>query len=79
MQYILTQEERDNLVDKGDLILANCAIDTLRRMAVPEGKCVHDHKGPEYCDDCPLSDIGSNHVRRELSKAMCKLNRYYSK
>ncbi len=76
MQYILTQDEMDNLVPKVDHVKALDAIACMRRMIVPVGKCVHDSGGPGYCDDCPLSSLGLGY---EMSKQMCNLHRQYSK
>ena len=84
MQFILTQQERDALVDAEQLNKANGAIAALRRMVVPLGQCVHDNNGPEYCDACPLSSIGGDWKGEtrppyELSRTMCWLPRSYSK
>ena len=67
MQYILTQEERDALVPKGDLKRMEKKRDVLVQIALAMLKvidknclCVHDPEGDGrmcgYCDDCPLAE-----------------------
>ncbi len=81
MQFLLTEQERAALVDAQELHKANGAIAHMRRMIVPDGKCIHDADGPEYCDRCPLSSPGirGTSPSYELSQSMCWLNRNYSK
>jgi hypothetical protein len=75
MQYLLTREEFDGLVLRQELDAAKDAIKRMRRMIVPEGKCVHDTNGPFYCDECQLHDF----TQYEQSRLMCNLKRSYSK
>ena len=88
MQYILTEEEFNNLRTKKDyddlrkeIKILESALEWARNKITK--KCIHTH-GEEhimYCDECPLSDIGGRKHRpsHKISKALCTLDREYSK
>ena len=62
MQYILTQEEYDNLVPKRDLDRAKEKIEILNEEVIKLSGfvCIYENKFPHtYCDLCPLSSFGT--------------------
>ena len=60
MQYVLTKEEYDNLVSKEKYykMLDLVVLLNEKVLEVAKFRCIHD-KGCGYCDDCPISGIGS--------------------
>ena len=89
MMYTLTQEELDNLVPKSELERLEKAMDWMRNTFVqrcPYNSCPPPGRLYTYCSMCPVSDIGPEDElhqipkpTREISKAICHLQRNYSK
>lgn len=92
MQYILTQEELNNLRTKKDyedlrkeIKILESALEWARDKIAR--KCIHTHDEEHivYCDECPLSDIGGRgkeakrRPTHRISNAICTLDREYSK
>lgn len=61
MQYILTQEEYDNLAPKWKVECYEKQIDILNKKVLELSgcRCIYDNKFG-YCDFCPLSSFGTN-------------------
>lgn len=60
MEYILTQEEYDNLVPKSELNKAKEKIDILndKVLKLSGFSCIYDKKSVfSYCDLCPLNRL----------------------
>ena len=86
MMYILTQEEMDRLVPKEELEKADKALGWARERLAPRCSRNESVDGAPYyyCDDCPLSDIGSkkkipDRPENDISRVICKHRRSYSK
>lgn len=82
MQYILTQEERNNLVPLAQLDGAMVALEEARKQILKSANftCWHaPNANPDYdlCDDCPCSSIedGKDYKTWEL---VCGLSKNYS-
>jgi hypothetical protein len=93
MQYILTEEEYNNLTNKQEaemqIAMRDKALAWARKQLKPK------YCGEGYCDTCTISDIGFyceddgdtiiekvegvNAPTRNVSKMVCKLTRNYSK
>jgi hypothetical protein len=58
MQYILTEEEKNNLVPKKDLDLANEKLAMLLREYRKIG-CAIDNNTEECCDRCPIASLNN--------------------
>jgi len=92
MYYILTKEEFNNLRTKKDYEALRREIKVLEsalkwaRDKIAR-KCIHNHDEDHimYCDECPLSDVGGRGKEKKrrpshkISKALCTLDREYSK
>jgi hypothetical protein len=83
MQYILTQEERNNLVPMADLDKAKVALNEARKelLKANDFTCWHDPQSNSdynYCDNCPCSSIqeGKDYKTWGL---VCSLSKNYSK
>lgn len=83
MQYILSQEEFNTLINKKEVELRDKALEFARKLIV---KYNNIRCGEEYCDRCPLSSIGfyyndndPNKITDGVSKMLCKEYRHYSK
>lgn len=62
MEYIITQEEKDNLVPKRELERAKGAITYSFSLLRKSGlSCIYDGKSRkiDYCDKCPLSRLNT--------------------
>lgn len=83
MQYLLSQEEFDNLVPKQKLIATDKAIEILQFYAEKQVKCWQlkkDNKYDEYCDDCPLSRLRhKDFIEALVSVTPCSRNQSFSK
>lgn len=82
MQYILTQEEMDNLVPKKQVEDRDKALSMLRDMVLKgvSVKCWRDephHYG--YCDKCPLAPLYNPASLREVTMLLCDRPKEYSK
>lgn len=82
MQYILTQEERNNLVPLTSLENAKHALEEARKAMLEAANftCWHSPESDsewDYCDDCPCSSIadGKDYKIWEL---ICGLSKNYS-
>ena len=84
MQYLLTQDELDNLVPQAELAFKTTALEVARKIIMKEAKenCIHD-KTPEWvgyadCGKCPCSSLreGEDH---KVMKQICTLEQRYSK
>lgn len=83
MQYLLTEEERRELVPVADLRGRDsalvAAVDMILKLA--KHTCIHARpQSTEYCDNCPCSSTGSNRFKLtyEQSRLICRLPRNYS-
>lgn len=56
MQYILTEEEYKNLVQKQEVEELGKKVEKLNQMVLEysEYTCRHDMRGFGYCDKCPI-------------------------
>lgn len=84
MQYILTEEEINNLVPMSRLAASREAIKAMREMIVGD-RCIHSRAGQLgqfiYCEQCPLDDMNDdlpNPPTAAISAEMCDLHREYS-
>lgn len=78
MQYILTQEEYNNLVPKNIYDNKCKEIEKLNRLVLKatKFKCIYDRTKEEnekngycfYCDDCPLVAAGTCRRNKEFSQ-----------
>jgi hypothetical protein len=83
MQYILTEAEYDALTPVKRLQSRNEALEVAREIII---RLSGYPCGKDYCDGCPISDIGFNYddskterPSREVSRYICIRNRKYSK
>lgn len=82
MQYILTQEEYDNMLPKILVAKRDEALEVARKIIV---KLSGIACGTAYCDDCPIANPerympkGREESSRDVSLAICHLYRKYSK
>lgn len=81
MQFILTQQELDDLVPKAKLTTQSRLIEEARITILKLAKfdCIHNETGSNrggYCDDCPCSPL--NHKDYQLWSAVCTLSKDYS-
>lgn len=83
MQYLITEDERKNLVNKDELTKADLALAAARKklLLLAGFDCIHDHNGRNtdgYCSDCPCSPI--NHVNDYATwSRVCWLDKNYPK
>ena len=81
MQYILTQEEKNNLVPLVQLEAVKVALNEARKeILLASGYvCIHDENAGEYdlCDDCPCSSIGEGKDYKTW-ELICGLDKDYS-
>ena len=79
MQYLLTREEVDNLVDKKHLEEARKAAQITGALLLRASgfTCIHDQPGGGYCDDCPISK--GRELSYSESRIVCTRPRNYSK
>ena len=82
MQYLLTQEERNNLVPLVDLDKAKLALEEARKQILKSSNftCWHEpESNPDYdlCDDCPCSSIGEGKDYKTW-ELVCGLSKNYS-
>lgn len=72
MQYILTEEEYNNLVDKQQYNHKCEKVNELNKLVLKlsKFKCIHDRKeyGDFYCDRCPLSETGTCDKEKEFGQ-----------
>ncbi len=75
MQYVLTQEEYDDLVPKQKLKDCQDALTWMRVKFLPD--CIHVKPKQyfNYCGRCPIDKIED----RGISKAACPLDRAHGK
>lgn len=85
MQYLLTQEEYNDLNKKADAGQNNRAQGVALKMmrhALTDGLCVHT-AGRNYCDECPIHKIERNLSSSDLSNQvkshLCDQPREYSR
>lgn len=83
MQFLLTESERAELVDKHELTLANHALAAARTMILSLSgfECIHTPGGRNeggYCGDCPCSPLGKGRDREKLER-ICWLPKRYGK
>lgn len=78
MQYLLTEEEHDNLTPIKRVERRDQSLEVARQLII-ELAGIECYKG--YCDSCPISSIGhgAKVVNRDDSKLICKKTRKYSK
>jgi hypothetical protein len=87
MQYILTQAEYDALTPVKRLQERNEALEVAREIIVRLNESRTGMKcGVDYCDTCPISDIGhakdgsmEDRPSHKESKHICIKERYYSR
>jgi hypothetical protein len=80
MQYILTQDEINNMTPKSDVEARDMALFAAREklLLVSGFTCIHAVDGKnEYCDGCPCSYIDNSH-NYETWQLVCNLNKEYS-
>lgn len=82
MQYILTQEERNNLVPLANLDNAKAALEEARKQILKSANftCWHDPESNsdyDMCDDCPCSSIGDGKDYKTW-ELVCGLSKNYS-
>jgi hypothetical protein len=81
MQYILTQEEKDNLVPKSEVEKRDEALELARRIIVN----LAGIQCGGYCNFCPVSSIQLDPKSKdlvpsdELSELMCRQYKRYGK
>lgn len=80
MMFLLTQEERDELVPHGDVEVRDQALWMARALILTSSgfRCIHDRSTAEhgrYCDDCPVH----TGLDRRSSRLVCTKTREYSK
>lgn len=79
MQYILTQEEYNNLVPKSSYDNKCEEVDKLNKLVlkVADFKCIHDRTMEDeekygfddfFCDDCPLVAVGTCSRKKEFTQ-----------
>ena len=83
MQYLLTQDEMDELVPKWKLDEREEALAWAKKaiLGLANFRCIHEG-GFAYCDECPLSNIGdvkADKLSYEISRHVCGAPRKYSK
>ena len=88
MQYILTQEEKNNLAPKEEVENRDAALESARILILAQSgwlrRCGHG-----YCDGCPVDSIGHHdwsgykpipHIAdHKVGKLICRKTRHYSK
>jgi len=82
MQYILTQEERNNLVPLVSLENAKAALEEARKaiLEATNFTCWHSPESNsewDMCDDCPCSSIGEGKDYKTW-ELVCGLSKNYS-
>ena len=81
MQYILSQDELDNLIPKSKEPKYKCALSIARGVILTESSfiCIHDRKESRdyYCDKCPLGKPFGDSFNSY--KLICTRERNYSK
>ena len=85
MQYILSQEEFDSLIDVEKFREKVAALEVARKIItrLSEQPCENEFGGEWYCGFCPISDLGG-HAKEERpnqqeSHHICRKERCYSK
>jgi hypothetical protein len=83
MQFLLTESERAELVDRHELTLANHALVVTRTMILSLSgfECIHTPGGRNeggYCGDCPCSPLGKGDEYRTWER-ICSLPKRYGK
>lgn len=79
MQYILSESELNDLVHKNGVIERNTALETARKIII---NLTNYPCGKDYCDMCPISEVGSlqnDRPNSTTSRLICKKPRRYSK
>ena len=81
MQYILTEEERANLVPLKELDNRKDALEIARKLILESAKftCIHeelDYEDWSVCDECPCSPLKQENYK--LGKLICPLRQEYS-
>lgn len=80
MQYILTQEEMNNMTPKADVEARDRALFAAREklLLVSGFECIHalDSKN-DLCDDCPCSWVDNGHDYKTW-QLVCGLSKEYS-
>lgn len=83
MQYLLTQEERDNLVSKKHYKRALEALELARILIISQAKVkVSDNLwrtlecGSDYCSNCPIGSLEDDYLMRSM---ICNKNKKYGK
>jgi len=82
MQYLLTQEERDSLVGKEEVVLRDHALAAAREklLQLADFDCIHKPGGRNidgYCSDCPCSPIADGNDYKTWIR-VCWLQQSYS-
>lgn len=82
MQFLLTEEERKNLVPLDDLIASQTALAYCLQLLEPEW-CPYKGVPGRYCNLCPLETLHEDkypgHPGREIVKLICTRDRVYGK
>lgn len=83
MQYLLTEEEYNNLVPKAEVERRDLALKKLHELFFKHStfKCIHDTQDRRmygYCDYCPLAPMHPE-LPYEVSKLLCDKSKEYSK
>jgi hypothetical protein len=80
MQYLLTEEERKNLIPIADLEKPKQALEMARKAMLKQAgfTCVHDEKEGAFmiCDNCPCAPL--NLEDYNLGKLLCTRTQDYS-
>ena len=77
MQYILTQEEMDHIINNGNKdyeLLSKSVLENSKELL--KELCPRVAQGWEYCDDCPALSLFNIH--RTGNKAFCFLPKKFS-
>lgn len=83
MEYVLTQEEMDNLIPKWKLDEREEALLWAKKaiLRTANFECIHENTY-SYCDECPISNVGDAQTDKasyEISRHVCGESRKYSK
>jgi hypothetical protein len=82
MQYILTQDELNDLTPKSEVEIRNKALTMAREtmLKLANFDCIHDVNGKNYnwyCTDCPCSRLTLGYSQE--SKLLCNFHQEYGK